>query len=210
MGKYKVTLTGLYSYSNALFELMELPPVDASKTYNIDRETLISNILERGGDFPVLYPNWDFMKYMIGVWSKNCQYMFNTLLDTMNAEFNPMENYDRTSDITRSGSDTSSLTSGSNSTSTGNGQVVNSQTSFNSDSFKDASKDTSNNSSSVSDTSTNEGTSTSNEVISERVHGNIGVRSGQELIEQSRNIAMFKLYDIITDDFINRFCIQLY
>lgn len=210
MAKYKITLIGLYSYSDALFDLMELPAVDASKPYNLDKETLVSSILERGGDFPVLYPNWDFMKYMIGVWSKNCQYMFNTLLDTMNADFNPMENYDRTSNITRSGSGTSSLTSESNSTSTGNGQVVNSQTSFNSDNFKDTSKDTSDNSSSGSDTSTNEGTTSSSETISERVHGNIGVRSGQELIEQSRNMAMFKLYDIITNDFINRFCIQLY
>lgn len=210
MAKYKITLIGLYSYSDALFELMELPPVDASKTYNLDKDVLVANILERGGDFPVLYPNWDFMKYMIGVWSKNCQYMFKTLLDTMNAEFNPMENYDRTSAITRNGSSNSSLNSNGNSSSTGNGQVVNSQTAFNSDNFKDASKDVSNNFSTTTDSASNTGTTSSNETISERVHGNIGVRSGQELVEQTRNMAMFKLYDIITEDFINRFCIKLY
>ena len=186
MSKYKITLVGLYTYSSALFDQMELPAVDETKEYNINREQLISTILEQGGDFPVLYPNFDFMRYMIGVWSKNCAYVFDKLLDTLNAEYNPMENYDRTSTVIRQG------------TNTGSGTSIGAQTSFNSDSFKDTDKSSTQNSGTV------------NETVTDNTHGNIGVRSGQELIEQSRNVAMFNLYDVIAKDFISRFCIEIY
>lgn len=186
MARYKITLIGLYSYSDALFDQMELPNTDPAREYNIDRDVLISTILERAGDFPVLYPNYDFMQYMIGVWSKNCAYMFNKLLDTMNAKYNPMENYDRTSTVTRQG------------TNTGAGTSTTAQTSFDSVNFRDTDKTTASN------------TDTVNETVTDNTHGNIGVRSGQELIQQSRDVAMFNLYEIITRDFINRFCIEVY
>ena len=210
MARYKITLIGLYTYSPALFEQLEVPDNDPTKTYNIDRDTLIANILERGGDFPVLYPNWDFMRYMIGVWSKNCAYMFKTLLDTMNADFNPIENYDRHSEITRQGSGTSSNTSAGESSNSSTGQDVNSQTAFNSDTFKDARRSTTTGSGTSTDNATSQSSGSTIETVQEYIHGNIGVRSGQELVEQSRNMAMFKIYDVIANDFINRFCIKIY
>lgn len=42
------------------------------------------------------------------------------------------------------------------------------------------------------------------------VHGNIGIRSSQELIEQERNVALFDLYRFIADDFKGEFCIMVY
>lgn len=43
-----------------------------------------------------------------------------------------------------------------------------------------------------------------------REYGNIGVTSTQELIERSRKLALFNLYDIIISDFIRYFCIMIY
>ena len=43
-----------------------------------------------------------------------------------------------------------------------------------------------------------------------RAHGNIGVTTTQEMIRQQREIEQFNLYDIIIDDFRNRFCILVY
>lgn len=43
-----------------------------------------------------------------------------------------------------------------------------------------------------------------------RAHGNIGVTTTQEMIKQQREIEQFNLYDIIIDDFRNRFCILVY
>ena len=188
---YKISLLGLYNYDNSLFDnlsipTMTIPSPPPAVVYTPDRDTLISIILEKSADFCAIYPDWDFMKFMIGVWSKNTAYMMATLWNTMNAKFNPMENFDKTSSISRSSS------------SNAGGTVTNSQTAFNSDSFKNTGK------------SESSETAGGTETITESTHGNIGVRSGQELIEQSRNIAMFKWYDVVSDDFINKFCIQLY
>ena len=42
------------------------------------------------------------------------------------------------------------------------------------------------------------------------VHGNIGVMSAQTMIQQQREIDLFNLYDIIIEEFRNRFCILIY
>ena len=41
-------------------------------------------------------------------------------------------------------------------------------------------------------------------------HGNIGVMSTQDMIKQEREIALFNLYDIIIDEFKQRFCVMVY
>lgn len=179
MSKIKLTIVGLYNYNNELFDNMQLPD-------GYDKDRLILTILERCGDFTVLYPNYDFMKMMIGVWSLNCRYMFQTLLDTVNAKYDPIENYDRYSDITRIGRNTAS------------GTTTDSQTSFNSDTFKDTNQQI------------NTGSDDVNETVSDHTHGNIGIRSAQELLTQSRELAMFDLYETIAKDFSRKFCIELY
>jgi len=192
MAMYKVSLLGLYNFNNTLFEQITMPSVVLSPgdtpqvVYIPDKDTLISLILEKSADFPALYPDWDFMHFMVGVWSKNCAYMMQTLWDTLNAKFNPIENYDRRSSITRE----TSAQSG--------GTVVGAQTAFNSDAFKDTGK------------STSSDNATGTETVTDYTHGNIGVRSGQELQGQSREMALFKWYDIVSDDFINKFCVQIY
>lgn len=193
MSRYKITLVGLYQYSDALFAQLTMPTFvvpapDESPpiVYIPNKDTLISVILEKGGDFPVLYPDFDFMQFMTGVWSKNCAYMMQTLWDTMNKKYNMLDNYDRTSSISRSAS------------SSGSGSATNSNTAFNSDSFKNTNKTESSDSSSGSET------------ITENVHGNIGVTSSMQLLQQQRELALFKWYDVIADDYINKFCIQIY
>lgn len=179
MAKSKLTIVGLYNFNEDLFENMQLPD-------GYDKDRLILTILERNGDFPVLYPNWDFMHMMIGVWSNNCQYMFEHLLASVNAQYNPIENYDRHSSISRIGSNTAS------------GTTTDSSTAFNSDSFKNTGK---------TDSS---GSDTVNETVTDNTHGNIGIRSSQELLVQERELAMFNLYETIAADFGRKFCIELY
>ena len=192
MAMYKVSLLGLYNFDNTLFEQITMPSVVLSPgdtpqvVYIPDKDTLINLILEKSADFPALYPDWDFMHFMCGVWSKNCAYMMQTLWDTLNAKFNPIENYDRHSSITRE----TEAQSGST--------VVGAQTAFNSDTFKDTGK------------STSSDNATGTETVTDYTDGNIGVRSGQELQAQSREMALFKWYDIVSDDFINKFCVQIY
>lgn len=191
MAKYKISILGLYQYSDTLFDNLSLPiwhvPSPMPEFYwQPDRDTLISTILEKSADFMCLYPNFDFMKMMIGVWSRNVQYMMYQLWKSSVIKYEVAENYDRTSSISRSGS------------SSGTGTTTNSNTAFNSDAFKAVNK---------SDTTASDSTS---ETITDHTHGNIGIRSAQELIMQQRDVAMFKWYDVVSDDFIHKFCIELY
>ena len=193
MAMYKISLLGLYTYDNTLFDQLTipamLPPVVSDEPYHYyipDKQTLVNLILEKAADFPALYPDCDFMKFMCGVWSKNCEYMMTVLWETMNARFNPIENYDRHSKITRKAN------------SSAGGTVTGSQTAFNADTFKDTGK------------SVSSQTSSGGETVEDHTHGNIGVRSGQELVAQSREMALFKWYDIVSDDFISKFCVQIF
>lgn len=191
MAMYKISLVGLYEYDNNLFEHLTLPTFvipenPPAHVFLVDKDTLVAIILEKSAEFPALYPDWDFMHFMIGVWSKNCAYMMQTLFDSLNFNFNPIENYDRRSTITRKG------------TNTGNGTNTNARTAFNTDAMKNT------------DSSTSNATDTVNEDVTEYTHGNIGVTSGQDMVRQTREMAMFKWYDIVAQDFINKFCVQIY
>lgn len=191
MALWKISLLGLYQYDNTLFDQLVIPNMPAPNpapdyVYTPDKDTLVNLILEKSADFPCIYPDCDFMKFMAGVWSKNCEYMMVTLWQTINAKFNPLENYDRHSQISRSSS------------SMAGGSVTGAQTAFNSDQFKNTSRSISTDNASGSET------------VTDHTHGNIGVRSGQELVAQSRDMAIFKWYDVVSDDFINKFCVQIY
>lgn len=195
MARAKVTIVGLYNYDERLFDNLQLPAA-------ISKTGLIYNILERCGDFPLLYPDWTFMQLMIGVWSTNCRGVIEKLLATTQFEYNPINNYDRKSAIIRQRTASSTTGSESNRKS----ENIGAQTSFNSDSFKNTDK------SNGSDESTDSATSNGNEdeQVVEITAGNIGVTSTQELIEQERKVARFNIYDVITEDFKNRFCIEIY
>lgn len=43
-----------------------------------------------------------------------------------------------------------------------------------------------------------------------RAYGNIGVTTTQQMIEEQRNVVMFNLYEIITEEFMQKFCILVY
>jgi hypothetical protein len=43
-----------------------------------------------------------------------------------------------------------------------------------------------------------------------RAHGNIGTMTVQQMIREQREVELFNMYDIIIDDFRNRFCILVY
>ena len=84
----KITLIGMYNWDNTLFELLNVPEA-------VDKATLIDTILLRSGEFEVLYPDFDFLKYSIGAWSRKWQPTFIRWTNVLALEYNPLENYDR-------------------------------------------------------------------------------------------------------------------
>ena len=208
MAYAKVTLIGVLAYDRNFFDVntdegtgLVLPTPNTVENYYVpktpvdnlpllqvltSRENIIDTIIERAGDFPMLYPDPVFLAHAMYSWSVGNQYKWSVLIASALAEYNPYENYDRYSDISREDS--------AESTSTG----VFSETAFNSTSAREKTRNEGN------------GESSTSEVVTEHVHGNIGVRSAQELIMQQREIAQFNIYDIIARDFIDRWCVERY
>ena len=102
---------GLYRWDNTIFDLMTIPT-------ELDKQTLIDNLLAETAELEVLYPNPVVFKNLVGVWSAKQLDIWNRLYATTQYEYNPIENYDRletgsdggTGSTTHSGTDTTADT----------------------------------------------------------------------------------------------------
>lgn len=207
MGLIKVTLIGMLAYDSHILDYdmntktglylptwhyieqyILNPPVDNMQLLNVlcDRTAIIDNIIERCGDLPLLYADPEFFRAALYPWSISNLYKWASIASTCVYEYDALENYNRHTDISRTGNGSSS------------GTNTHSETAFNTGEYAGKAKDTSN------------GTSSDSEAVEETVRGNIGIRSSQELIMQQREIASFNYFDVIARDFCDRWCIELY
>lgn len=220
-----MSVLGLYQWDNTLFSLLSLPE-------GLDKETLVDFILAECSDLEILYPNPEVLKGLIGVWSATEQYTWGKLYATMQLEYNPIDNYDRTEtrtlasqaagNSTDGGTDTvTSADTGSDST-TGSSTNLNQVKAFDTaaNTFTDKEKDTVSNSGSTTYGKTNTNTTryghtngntySKNDTEQIRAHGNIGTVTTQAMMEAERNIALFNIFQVILDEFKQRFCVLVY
>ena len=88
---------GLLNWDNTIFDLMQIPS-------QLNRDTLINNILAETMELEVLYPNPTVFKNLLGVWSAKQIDVWNRLFATTQYEYNPIENYNRYEEGSDSGS----------------------------------------------------------------------------------------------------------
>lgn len=88
MASAKMTLIGMYSYRDDIFNEMVLPA-------GIDADLFKQSLLMKGGEFEVLYPDPDFLKYSIKIWSSKWFRTFSEWLRGTEQRWNPIYNYDR-------------------------------------------------------------------------------------------------------------------
>lgn len=149
-----LSIYGLYTYDNTLFDNMVLPSAFTTQ----EKDDTIFSILETCSDLALLYPDFDFMKMLIGVWSRNELHIWTKMLESERIEFNPIENYDRYETLTRTtqgasseedrrqsastgqGSRTDRGSSGSTGANVGTTEGVAGQTAYDSDTIKDTSR----------------------------------------------------------------------
>lgn len=227
MSTLTMTMIGAYKYDPTIFDELILPD-------GIDRDTAINTMLIRCGEFELLYPDIDFLKDFIGLWSKKWYRTFGLWLTGTEATWNPIENYDRYEDFTDTGSsskttkgshgETSSETVSSSNTLTGSngGTVQNDVSAYDASTFQPSSKETTSNTSSSGSTgsSTTSGTNgltindtetgSDSNVHSGHIHGNIGVTQSSEMLKNWYDISSWNLYEHIADVFVAEVCIPIY
>lgn len=218
-----LSLIGLYQWNNGLFETMAIP----DGFTNEQKDLLINAILLECGELEIIYPEYDFMKFAIEAWSHKELPTWQRIYNASLLEYNPIENYNRTEETTivddgsdiHSGNDTS-RNSGSDSN-TGGGSLTrqNDTTGYDSNTFVPREKTT--------DTTTDTNTTTyggvntfthgeqiardNERTITGNISGNIGVTTSQQMLEQEIEIAgKLNIYNLISDSFKNRFCLQVY
>ncbi len=179
----QMSLWGLYQVDPTILDGLIVPE-------GMDGENLRDNLLLETESMEILYPNTLFLKMAITVWAAERKEVWDKLYATTVLEYNPIENYDRQEE---SESDNSG-TSGGTTTST------NSNTSYDSDTFKDTGKAV----------SSGNNTTKGNSKFKSRVHGNIGVTTTQQMIDQERRSVEFCMTEYIINDFIDRFCVGVY
>lgn len=204
MSSARMTLIGLYNYDPSIFDLLELPE-------GIDKETLTDNILQRSGDFEVLYPDTDYMKLSIGAWSRKWQPTFIRWINALSIEYSPLENYDRyehwtdNKDAQTYGAAIGSTSGATDSTTTNKVSADDAGDAFTSrDQTEIHGTDTgsslSNTSSTVDDDNEHDG----------HIHGNIGVTTSQQMLLSELDLGYWNIYEKITDLFLTEFVLPIY
>lgn len=203
----KFTIIGFSNYNSELFSEMELPE-------GIDKDLLVDNILLKGGDYPVMYQDAEFMQKAIGIWARKWYATFERWAYALSLKYNPIENYDRIEETeTVENGNTNTVTLGhdssvSNAETNGKTNVYAFDSSAESpkDSTEGTSKSDALNDSIVEGTGNH---STSNKITG-RIHGNIGVTTSQQMLQSEIDIAKFNLIEQVTDVFLHEFCIPIY
>lgn len=198
-------------YDNTMLDGMFVPE-------GIDRDEVIACIVEQYGQQTLAHPDPEYMRRYVPIWSNRRLGIWTKLLKTTELEYNPIENYDRTEEITEqreTGRQTSTkttatggdITESSNSTE----HLVSAENEY---TYQPDSKDTAGENMSVrrtNDTSGNVGESgTENFIHRNHTHGNIGVTTSQQMIEAERNVVRYSIIEEIAADYRDAFCLSIY
>lgn len=195
-----VMLATIYNFDHSIFDGVEFPS-------NISVQDFIDSLLMQCGEMPVLYSSPPLLKSLIQVWSNISQYTWKHLAETLTAEYNPIENYDRMEEWSDSSINNSRYTNSTNNTSSGSTKE---QVYGYNDLKTPADNSASTSESTSADTSDSAGNVTISGSRKGRAHGNIGVTTTQEMLESERRVAMFNFYDAVIRDFQKRFLIWVY
>lgn len=215
----KITLIGMNNYMESmnddLFKYLSLPT-------GINKQTLVNNILLRGGEFESLYGDPYFLQNMIGVWSDKWQRTFIKWIEALNIEYDPLYNYDRHEiykDIrseNESSNRTENATTTDLSTSSGSGTTSNEVSAYDSSSYSPHDQSTSSSFGSNDSKAISNAAGTNNRTLGETVthdahlYGNIGVTTSVQMLKEQLEVVEWNVYEHITDLFLNEFSIYVY
>lgn len=207
MSRVLISLMSLYHWDEHILDDLQIPT-------GLAREPLIAEMLAQLAELNLIITDPAILKEVIKHWSATKIDIWQHLFDTTQYEYNPIWNKDgtytetETRDLTykTDGTETRDLTGRLDLTDNARTSAFNSNTMQPTDQLiRD--QDTAEGGT-VDIDQTNKDSGTVTRVREE--HGNIGVTTTQQMIKEEREIADFSLYQLIIDDFKERFCIMVY
>lgn len=226
----RITLNGFYKYDDSLFDVT-LPD-------GIDRGIVIDELLYQLGDLYPYIQSYENLKKMISNWASEEYSNIYRMLLALEAEYNPIENYDRKENWT----DTPDLTDTRKTNTKGKDSpdikvsskqkildepdetVTTTTSAYNSATYQPKDKvqtqgtnvnrtnrtETTQGQSSYQSTETEKVNKTGTTTHDGRMHGNIGVTTNQQMINEELDLRKFNIYNYIVDRFSERFIVEVY
>lgn len=175
-----------------------------------DKNVLLATIYNRANSFCVLYPDPDYFKMMSDNWWSKWKDNFYKWFEVMQAEYNPIENYDRQEkwhdDITDDNevNQTGTVKTGGTNTS------ETTKSSYDSSTYQPLQKVT--DGLDTTDTRNLKDTVDNDRDIDHegRIHGNIGTMTTQDMANQELDLRYRNVYDMISDCFVKDLLIAVY
>lgn len=187
----KVSLLGMYYADQTILDGVQMPEgvdVDAFKTY----------LLGETSSQEILYPEPNVLREMIAAFYKLNIDRYTRIYETTVYDYNPFENYDITTEETR----TPNLVQTSENSGTDT-----------SDSFVKAFNDgelTQNGQAKATLGTKNEVKNTGSEKIERHEHGDASVRSASQVVIEMRQERLFSFWKLCVDEFSKEFCLGFY
>lgn len=193
MSRY-FSLAGIYAIDNTIFDNLLLP-----EELEKDRNNIINLILDKAYNLEVLYADSNYIKNKMFRWSLSRIPSWKRIYKALN------ENYKITENAFLNETTTTTNTYNNKTVSNDSDVNVNKVSAFNASSYVDKNKlENSSNS-----TASNDGENVTKTEYSR--HGSIGVITPQDMINKEIEIAKNKtIYEIISDDVIETFCLYIY
>lgn len=222
-----LTLWAMYQYDTTLFDKMLIPET-------LDKDALLGYFFMYAGKNESRYGDPEEVKDLIEMWSRARNPEWKRMCDALQAEYNPIENYDRTEKHEETETNKYTETENNTRNSKGNdtikenasGNTTNNEenkvSAFDSNSYQPKNQVTGNSN------STSEGSSTVNRTLEDtgnrdvngkndvtrthdsRVHGNIGVTTNQQMIASELELRMYNIYKTIAMEFEDEFTVSVY
>ena len=171
-----MSILGLYQWDNTIFDAMVLPN-------QINKDTLVNNILDECAELEVLYTNPDFIKNAIGYWSLKRYHAWEKLQTVLYENYDPFINIKRDEVRTIEYDPNLTQTASTNAYDDGTG---------------------------VQRESVHQG---GHSVTTERFHveGDSAITDAQDVaMKESKLRLEYDLYNIIIEEFKKRFCLMIY
>lgn len=190
--KATLSILGIYNYDTSIFSNMVVPE-------GVDSALAINTLVIDNAELEIVYPEPDFLKFAIGIWSQRELPIWERIYAASQLEYNPIENYNRTE--TWTDAETEETEAANEATSTEQNDV----SAFNASTYSPNDKTTT--------TGNNSGTGSREKSAqhSGNVSGNIGVTTSQQMLEQELAVApKLDIYKYISESFKKRFCLMVY
>ena len=204
----------LLDWDPTLFDDMVLPE-DLDDEDGVVRKLITDDIILRHGDTPLFIPEPTVMKYYIQSWSTKMLPVFTRMWNACIAEYNPIENYNRSEYRTETTEDTmgNTRTLDTATDTTGTNTTENSVSAENVVTFSPDNKTVETPDLNVADTGTitDDGSYDGSLTIDSNIHGNIGVTTSQQMLESELALVpKLDIIRIISDSWAAEFCLAVY